>query len=222
MYQQPYQSGPALGGQTVSTSGLLGQVLGITGVGFLITALAAYLFRGVSPGIGLGALILGFILIFVMHSVRANPQVALLWFYGFTFLEGIGLAPTIARYVNLVGPEVVVNAAATTGFGMLVLGGVAFVFSVDWRRFSGIAFGLLVALIVVGVISAFTHFIHPETYSWLTLGIFTLITLIDFSRIRAGGSGATAVELAISIYLDAINIFLALLELFGARSSRRD
>jgi modulator of FtsH protease len=222
MYQSPYQSGPALGGQTVSTSGLLGQVLGITGVGFLITALAAYLFRGVSPGIGLGALILGFILIFVMHSVRANPQVALLWFYAFTFLEGIGLAPTIARYVNVVGPEVVVNAAATTGFGMLVLGGVAFVFSVDWRRFSGIAFGLLVALIVVGIISAFTHFIHPETYSWLTLGIFTLITLIDFSRIRAGGSGATAVELAISIYLDAINIFLALLELFGARSSRRD
>ncbi len=42
------------------------------------------------------------------------------------------------------------NAAATTGFGMLVLGGVAFVFSVDWRRFSGIAFGLLIALLVVG------------------------------------------------------------------------
>jgi modulator of FtsH protease len=222
MYQSPYQSGPAFPGQTVSTSGLLGQVLGITGVGFLITALAAYLFRGVSPMVGFGAFILGFILIFVMHSVRANPQVALLWFYAFTFLEGIGLAPTIARYVNVVGPEVVVNAAATTGFGMLVLGGVAFVFSVDWRRFSGIAFGLLVALVIVGVISAFTHFIHPETYSWLTLGIFTLITLVDFSRIRAGGSGATAVELAISIYLDAINIFLALLELFGARSSRRD
>jgi modulator of FtsH protease len=222
MYQSPYQSGPAFPGQTVSTSGLLGQVLGITGVGFLITALAAYLFRGVSPMVGFGAFILGFILIFVMHSVRANPQVALLWFYAFTFLEGIGLAPTIARYVNVVGPEVVVNAAATTGFGMLVLGGVAFVFSVDWRRFSGIAFGLLVALVIVGVISAFTHFIHPETYSWLTLGIFTLITLVDFSRIRAGGSGATAVELAISIYLDAINIFLALLELFGARASRRD
>jgi modulator of FtsH protease len=222
MYQSPYQSGPALPGQTVSTAGLLGQVLGITGVGFLITALAAYLFRGVSPGIGLGALILGLILIFVMHGVRANPQIALLWFYAFTFLEGIGLAPTIARYVAVVGPDVVVEAAATTGFGMLVLGGVAFVFSVDWRRFSGIAMGLLVALVIVGFISLFTHFIHPETYAWLTLGVFTLITLVDFSRIRAGGGGATAVELAVAIYLDAINIFLALLELFGARSSRRD
>jgi modulator of FtsH protease len=154
--------------------------------------------------------------------VRNNGQVALLVFYAFTFLEGIGLAPTIQRYVSAIGPDVVVNAAGTTGFGMLVLGGVAFVFSVDWRRFTGIAFGLLIALIVVGIISAFTHFLHPGTYAWLTLGVFTLITLIDFSRIRAGGDGNTPVQLAVSIYLDAINIFLALLQLFGMRSSRDD
>ena len=76
-----------------SGAGLLGQVLGITGVGFLITAVAAYLFRGVSPARGLIALIGGFVLLFVMSAVRNNPQVALLWFYAFTFLEGIGLAP---------------------------------------------------------------------------------------------------------------------------------
>ena len=210
----------AAAGPAVSVPGLLGQVLGITGVGFLITAAAAYLFRDISPGAGFIALIAGFVLLFVMSAVRGNPQVALLFFYAFTFLEGIGLAPTIARYVNTIGPDVVVNAAATTGFGMLVLGGVAFVFSVDWRRFSGVAFGLLIALVVVGLISAFTHWIHPDTYSWLVLGVFTLLTLIDFSRIRAGGGGSTAVELATAIYLDAINIFLALLELFGSRSRR--
>jgi modulator of FtsH protease len=105
---------------------------------------------------------------------------------------------------------------------MLTLGGIAFVFSVDWRRFSGIAFVALIALVLVGVISLFTHWIHPTTYAWLTLGIFTLITLIDFSRIRAGGGGASAVDLALSIYLDALNIFIALLQLFGSRSSSRE
>jgi len=221
MYQSRYQPRGAYA-PAVNTPALLGQVLGITGVGFLITALAAYLFRGISPGGGLIALIAGFVLLFVMQAVRNNGQVALLVFYAFTFLEGIGLAPTIQRYVAAIGPDVVVNAAGTTGFGMLVLGGVAFVFSVDWRRFTGIAFGLLIALIVVGIISAFTHFLHPGTYAWLTLGVFTLITLIDFSRIRAGGDGNTPVQLAVSIYLDAINIFLALLQLFGMRSSRDD
>jgi FtsH-binding integral membrane protein len=209
--------GYAPSGPAVSVPGLLGQVLGITGVGFLITALAAYLFRDVSPLIGLFALIGGFVLLFVMNAVRNNHQVALLWFYAFTFLEGIGIAPTITRYAVAIGPDVVVNAAATTGFGMLVLGGVAFVFSVDWRRFQGIATGALVALIVVGIISMFTHWVHPTTYSWLTLGVFTLLTLVDFSRIRAGGDGLTAVQLAVGIYLDGINIFLALLRIFGSR-----
>jgi modulator of FtsH protease len=63
----------------------------------------------------------------------------------------------------------------------------------------------------------FVNFIHPDTYSWLVLGVFTLLTLIDFSRIRAGGDGLSPVQLAVAIYLDGINIFLALLELFGSR-----
>ena len=213
----PYRTVIPSGVVTASVPGLLGQVLGITGVGFLITALSAYLFRGAPFGIGLIALIAGFVLIFVMSAVRNNPRAALLCFYAFTFLEGIGLAPLIMSYVATVGPDVVLNAAATTGLGMLVLGGVAFVFSVDWRRFQGIATGALVALILVGFISIFTNWIHPTTYSWLTLAVFTLLTLVDFSRIRAGGEGHTPVELAISIYLDGINIFIALLRIFASR-----
>ena len=215
MYNRNPQQLPS---RAISAPGLLGQVLGITGVGFLITALAAYVFRGVSPLAGMIAFFAGFVMIFVMSAVRRNPQVALLWFYAFTFVEGVGLAPMIARYVSIDGSDVVVNAALTTGFGMLTLAAVAFTFSVDWRRFQGLAVGALFALIVVGLISAFVHFLQPGVYAWATLGIFTLLTLVDFSRIRAGGDGYSAVELSVSIYLDAINIFIALLSLFGLRS----
>jgi modulator of FtsH protease len=202
----------------VSAPSLLGQVLGITGVGFLITALAAYLFRDVSPTVGTIAFFVGFAMIFIISATRRNPAAALLWFYAFTFVEGVGIAPMITRFVALDGSAVVVSAAATTGFGMLVLGAVAFTFSVDWRRFSGIATGLLVLLVVAGIASLFFHFLQPGVYAWATLGIFTLLTLVDFSRIRAGGAGLTAVDLAISIYLDGLNIFIALLQLFGMRS----
>jgi modulator of FtsH protease len=213
-----YSTYQPVAGRAVNGSALLGQVMGITGVGFLITALAAYVFRGVSPAVGFIACILGIGMIFIMNGVRRNPQVALLWFYAFTFVEGVGLAPTIMRYANISGPEVVIDAAATTGFGMLVLGGVAFTFSIDWRRFQGLAFGALLVLMLVGLVSIFFHFLQPGFYAWATLGVFTLLVLVDFSRIRAGGDGLTAVDLAISIYLDAINIFLALLQLFGMRS----
>lgn len=208
-------------GYAVSTAGLLGQVLGITGIGFGVTALAAYLFRGVvTPTEGLIALIAGFVLLFVMQAVRRNQQTALLLFYLFTFLWGIGLAPTIQHYVTSIGPDVVFDAAATTGLGMLCLGLIAYTFSFDWRRLSSLAFGALIALIIVGLVSIFFHFIQPATYDWMVLGVFTLLTLVDFSRIRAGGGGFTAVDLAISIYLDAINIFIALLELIGMRRDR--
>jgi modulator of FtsH protease len=213
-----YSRYPQSGAAVASAPALLGQVLGITGVGFLITALSSYLFRDVSPMVGAIAFFVGFAMIFIMRSARRNPAAALLWFYAFTFVEGVGIAPLITRYTQLDGPGVVFDAAATTGFGMLVLGGVAFTFSVDWRRFQGIAFGALIVLVLAGIVSMFLHFIQPGVYAWATLGIFTLITLVDFSRIRAGGDGLTAVDLAVSIYLDALNIFIALLELFGMRS----
>ena len=213
-----YNRYPAPQSTATNAPALLGQVLGITGVGFLITALAAYLFRDVSPLVGMIAFFVGFGMLFVMGAQRRNPAVALLWFYAFTFVEGVGLAPMIMHYVRLDGPGVVANAAGTTGFGMLVLAAVAFTFSFDWRKLSGVAFGLLMALVVVGLVSMFLHFLQPGVYAWMTLGVFTLITLVDFSRIRAGGGGLTAVDLAVSIYLDAINIFIALLQLFGLRS----
>lgn len=218
MYDQRYAR-PYGGGATVASApALLGQVLGITGVGFLITALSSYLFRGVGHGPAMIALFAGLGLILVMNLTRRNPRVALLMFYGFAFLEGIGIAPLIMQYINAGASDVVVNAAGTTGAGMLAMGAAAYTFSVDWRRFSGLAMGALMILIIAGVASLFFHFLSPTVYSWAILAIFTVITLGDFSRIRAGGDGLTAVDLAIAIYLDALNIFIALLQLFGVKS----
>ena len=204
----------------VPAHSLLAQVLGISALGLLVTALAAYLFGGISFGVGLIALIVGFILLFAINATRANGALSLALFYAFTFLEGIGLAPTINAYVQAVGPAVVVQAAATTGLGMLALGAIVYATGLDLRRFSGYFFLALIGLVLAGVVSIFTHWIHPEVYSWLTLLIFTDIVLIDFARIRAGGAGLSPVQMAVQIYLDAINIFLAILQLLAGRRSR--
>ncbi len=217
MYQRQQ---PRYGTTTTSVAAapLLGQVLGITGGGFLVTAVTSYLTLGFPQGAALVAMLVGFGFLLAIGATRRNPALSMLMYYAFTACEGIGLGPTIQRYIAVDGSGVVVNAAATTGVGMLVLGGIAYLTSIDFRRFSGIATGALLVLIIAGIVSAFTHFLHPAVYAWLTLAIFSLLVLVDFSRIRAGGSGATAIELATSIYLDSINIFLALLSIFGGRS----
>ncbi len=216
-YQAPYRPygyAPAVPVQT-----LLGQVLGITSLGLLITAGTAYLFQGVSHGMGLIALIAGFILLFAINMTRGNQALSLTLFYVFAALEGIGLAPTIHAYAAAIGPSVIVDAAATTGLGMAALACIVYATGLDLRRFQGIIFLALIGLVIAGIVSAFTHFLHPALYSWLTLAIFTALVLVDFARIRAGGDGYTPVQLAVQIYLDAINIFLAILQLLGARRS---
>jgi FtsH-binding integral membrane protein len=203
----------------VPTQSLLAQVLGITALGLCVTALAAWLFQGVAPGVGLIAMIVGFVLLISMNATRRNEALSLLLFYAFTFLQGIGIAPVIGQYVRAFGPDIVVNAALTTGLGMFALAAIVYATGLDLRRFQGIFFVALLGLVVVGVVSIFVRFIHPEVYAWLTLIIFSGLVLIDFARIRAGGDGLTAVQMATSIYLDAINIFLALLRIFGGRRS---
>ncbi|HTU81990.1 MAG TPA: Bax inhibitor-1 family protein [Candidatus Acidoferrales bacterium] len=202
----------------VPAQSLLAQVLGITALGLCITAGAAWLFRDVGA-FGWIALIAGFILLFAINMTRANEALSLALFYAFAFCEGIGIAPVIGHYVSSVGPDVVVNAALTTGLGMFALAAIVYATGLDLRRFQGYFMLALVGLIVVGIVSLFLHFIRPEVYSWIVLAIFSGLVLIDFARIRAGGDGLTPVQIAVSIYLDAINIFLALLQIFGGRRS---
>jgi modulator of FtsH protease len=200
------------------TASLLSKVLAITAVGFLITAIGVY----TSPA---WATLPGFIavlaLIFGINFARkANPTLALGLFFLLAYFMGWEIGPLIHRYIHSFGPQLVFQATATTAAGMGVMGCIAYLFNINYRKITGIATAALLGLIVVGIISMFFKFLSPDMYSWLTLGIFALLTVGDFARIRAGGDGRSAVSLSLSIYLDAINIFMAVLQLMGGR--RRD
>ncbi|CAN5570098.1 hypothetical protein BH10ACI4_BH10ACI4_13580 [soil metagenome] len=201
------------------TASLLSKVLAITAVGFLITAVgvATAPTWATLPGL---IIVLG--LIFGINYARraANHGLALGLFLALTYFMGWEIGPLVQRYIHNFGTGLIFNAAATTGLGMGVMGSVAYLFNINYRTLTGIAGAALIGLVLVGLVSMFFHFLSPDTYSWLTLGVFTLLTIGDFARIRAGGDGQSAVSLALSIYLDAINIFLAVLQLMSGR--RRD
>jgi FtsH-binding integral membrane protein len=197
------------------TASLRAKVLGITSLGFLITAfgVATAPEWGTLPGM---IVVLG--LVFgISFARKANPMLALGLFFTLTYFMGWQIDPLIHHYVRTAGPALVFNAAATTGLGMAAMGSVAYLFQINYRRIAGIGFAALLVLILLGIATMFLHFMTPDTYSWLTLGIFTLLTVGDFARIRAGGDGQSAVTLSLSIYLDAINIFLAVLQLLSGR-----
>ena len=200
------------------TAPLLAKVLGITSFGFLVTAAGV----ATSPA---WATLPGFIavlgLIFAINFARrANPALALGLFYLLTYFMGWEIGPLIHRYLQTIGPAIVFQAAATTGLGMACMGIVAYLFNINYRRLTGIASAALLGVLLLGIVSIFFHFLQPDTYSWLILGVFTLLTIGDFARIRAGGDGRSAVSLSLSIYLDAVNIFLAVLQLLSGGRRR--
>jgi modulator of FtsH protease len=205
------------------TASLLAKVLAITSLGFLVTA------AGVATAPDWGTLP-GFIvvlaLIFAINFARRRSAgLALGLFLALTYFMGWEIGPLVHRYMQTIGSAVVFNAAATTGLGMAALGCVAYLFNIDYRRVSGIGFAALLVLVVAGILSMFFHFLQPSTYSWLILGVFSLLTVGDFARIRAAGKAgvsdsSSATVLALSIYLDAINIFLAVLQLMGGGRRR--
>ncbi len=204
--------------QTRTASSLLAQVLVITSVGFFTTAVGVYFAPLAAPsGMILLYVIVTLGLIFAIRAARNTPALAFGLFLVLALVMGFEIAPYINMLLHTGHTNAVFNAAVTTAVGMAVLGMGAQIFTFDYQKVRNYATAALFALIIAGILSAFFHFISPNVYSYLTLAIFGVLVVVDFMRIHKGGDGATAVELALSIYLDGLNIFLALTRIFSGR-----
>jgi modulator of FtsH protease len=207
---------------TAATTSLLGQVLLITSVGFLTSAVGVYIAPPALPqGLTLICFLVTLGLIFGIRATRNTPALSFLLFLVLTLAMGFEISPWINYLLHTGQTDAVFNAALTTAVGMGAIGLGAQIFSFNYRRLGGIAMGALLALILTGVLGMFFHFVNPTFYSWASLAIFSVLLLVDFARIKDGGNGATAIELALTIYLDGLNIFLALTEIFSGGSRRR-
>lgn len=204
-----------------STASLLSKVLWITTAGFLFTAAGAYISPDVLGGISyIGLFVITMGLIFAInYATKRSPGLALVLFYGFTLLMGVEVGPLIKAYLHVPGgASIVFEAALTTAVGMACMGLVAQVVRFNYQRLYNYVFAALIGLIIIGVLSMFVHFVSPGLYAWATLAIFSVLLLIDFMRLRDGAMGLSPVQMALSIYLDALNIFIALLQIFGSSS----
>ncbi|MGC9199145.1 MAG: Bax inhibitor-1 family protein [Acidobacteriaceae bacterium] len=207
--------------RTQSASSLLSRVLVITSLGFFVSAIGIAMAPPYFAGPVFWLCVLAtFGLIFAIRASRENTLFSFGLFLLLALAMGFEMSPWINMLLHTGHSNVVFNAALTTAVGMACLGMGAQIFTFDYRRVQNYVFAALLALVLAGVLSIFFHFISPTFYSYATLAIFSVLVVVDFMRIRNGGDGATAVELALSIYLDGINIFMALTEIFSGGRGR--
>lgn len=160
-------------------------------------------------------------LFMVMRAPREFPRNIVLTLL-FTFVEGIILAPVIALY-SQTQPGIVGQAGllTLTTFGVLSLFAV---FSrrdfSAWGSFFGVGLWVLLATMLLNL-----FFQNPTASLWISAGVvfvFSGLLVFDTWRIvRSGTYGEDDyVVAAVQIYLDLLNIFLAILSLLGGGRRR--
>lgn len=162
------------------------------------------------------------LVVFLGFKAMKNPTLAIGGFIAYSFLNGITLAITLTMYTDGTVVAAFVSAAATFG-GMSLIG----IFTKrDLSAMGHAAYSALIGLIIAIVLNAFVLRSEPVDYfiSILMVLIFAGITAYDNQRIRTlytqtGGQpgNGIAVFMALQLYLDFINLFLAFLRIFGKK-----
>jgi FtsH-binding integral membrane protein len=204
---------------------VMGKVLSLLGVAFLCTALGALLGVKIGPGAFLLSLVGSIGTLIALFLLREKAPINLWLLYGFATFEGMALGLILDSYVRAGLGGAVINAAVTTGAVTLAAG---FYGASTKRDLSGMGSFLTIGLIAVIVASLVGIFIQLPM---LQLGIavvtallFTGFIVFDLNRVantQAATDGAILL-LAVNVYLDIFNLFLALLRIFGIFGSSDD
>ena len=191
-------------------------------LGLLLTAISAYmtLATGLWTRIGtfglIGFGIASFILVILTGVLRNNGILAGITFYLFSALEGVMLAPIFYIYTG----ASIITAFASAGFLFGIMAILALTKKVDFRKFGTYLFVGLIGIIIASLLNIFL--IKSAglgiVISIITVIVFLGLTAYDIQRLEEMAyTDGNAFLGALTLYLDLINLFLALLNIFGER-----
>ncbi len=156
------------------------------------------------------------VLFFGLSMSRGKPGLNLAMLFIFTFLTGVSLVPLLASLIGMGNGAVIGNAFLMTA----VLFGALSLFAINSKSdYSSWGKPLFITLIVVIIASLVNYFLlhSPMMHIIITAGIlllFSFFTIYDTQNI-ANGAYDSPVDAAVSLYLDFLNMFTALLQLLG-------
>ena len=157
-----------------------------------------------------------FMLFIGLGMTRNKPGLNLAALFVFTFITGVSLVPLLAALIGAGNGAVIGNAFLMTS----VLFGALSLFAINSKKdYASWGKPLFITLIVVIIGSLVNYFLlqSPMMHIIITAGIlllFSFFTIYDTQNI-ANGAYDSPVDAAVSLYLDFLNIFTALLQLLG-------
>jgi hypothetical protein len=222
MYATTYRSATEL-------NEAMGRVYGHMGIAVIISMIVSY-FVGTTPellqffftGITKWVVIfapLAAILAMTFAVDRFDKQGLRLFLYGFSALMGLSFATIFAVYT--MGSIFTAFMGAGVLFGTMSLYG--YFTKKDLTGVGSLMFVGLIAIIIASIINIFIgSTVMQMVISAIAIIVFLGLTAYDTQKIRqivsqGGDTGKQEVMGALTLYLDFINLFIHLLQLFGNR-----
>jgi len=136
--------------------------------------------------------------------------------FAFVFMTGLMLAPLLAHTLGMSGGGTVIgNAFAMTS---VVFGTMSFYAIKTTKDFTSYGKPLMITLVVIIAFSILNIFMGSPLLSIALSGaiviLFSILVIFDTQNIMRGAY-ETPIDGAIALYLDFLNIFTALLQIFG-------
>ncbi|HEY8678928.1 MAG TPA: Bax inhibitor-1/YccA family protein [Candidatus Dormibacteraeota bacterium] len=213
----------ALQSQVQVERSLLSRVMAWLALSLALTAGGVYLYLTGIVDININPfifLIVALGLIFAVQATARSKNQALAGglFALFSVVEGLFIAPIVNAYLHQ-SPDAVGSALLGTVGIFFVAAAVVYLTSINLAGWGRWLLGALVVGILLSVATLIFHLGISQLVISLGLGVvFIGLTLFDFWRVKAQRAGDNnALLLALSLYLDFINLFLILLRIFGRR-----
>ncbi|MGD9694871.1 MAG: Bax inhibitor-1 family protein [Thermoleophilia bacterium] len=212
------------GARAAASGAIFGRVMFLVAVTAAFCAAGAYVGRDLSGAWALGCFIIALLLTLGVSFSRRQGEVGALQMtllFAVGLFLGLGVGPGLDAYASLSnGGEIIAQAAGATALFMGVLGAIGYTTSRDLSRLGRVSFFALIGLLVFGIVAIFVTIPGGRViYAVLGLVIFAGLTLFDFWRLRRAGEADVAI-IALSIFLDAFNVFLFFLQLLGGGANR--
>jgi len=174
---------------------------------------AASMLAGFGPLAGIVFTLLGLVPLFYLHKNR-NTAAAVPAMLTFTGLSGLGLGPTLTHYISLPGgSSTVLTAAVLTTAVTLALTAYVYKTGKDFTRMGGFLFAGLIVVLLASIMAIFVPVMQAGVSAAAAL-LFSGFILFDTSRLIRGEED-NYVMAACSMYLNVLNLFLAILQLLG-------
>ncbi len=199
---------------------LAAQVFGLLGFSFVFTAAGAFFapsFPSVTPFAGIA----GLVILLVLGFVRGlAPTLRLGLFYLFSVLQGFVLSAVLRGYFASGQGDIVVLAAGVTAGTLAVLGGYGWITKRDLSGLGGYLFIGLIGILIAAIVGIFVRApLFHVVLAGATAIVFSGYTAVHFQQLRR--NQGEPIGLALSIYLDILNLFYAILRLLSYAQNRR-